>query len=1374
MISGANTATFAEIEVVTATAQNDELNFGAKSDGATLDGAAGDDVITGGSGNDVLYGGDGSDTIALQAGFGADALYGGEGGSDSDTLDLSALGTGVTATFTGAEDGIVTDGTDTATFFEIENLILTTQADMVDVSNDATGRQFDALAGDDSLVGGAGDDSFEGNLGNDTLSGGAGNDLIYGGAGNDSLSTGTGNDTLFGGAGNDTLSNSAGNDTLDGGTGDDTLIATLGDDLIYGGDGDDSALGGADNDTIYAGDGNDRIDGEAGDDLIYGGNDQDTIVLTDGFGDDTVYGGEGGNDVDTLDLSTLGSGVTVTFSGAESGTITDGTDTVTFFGVENFILTGQEDSLVGTFLTSAVDITVSGGDGNDTLTGHDGQHATDDIFYGGSGNDTLVGLDGDDELYGGDGDDSIDGEDWEDTLYGGAGNDIIEAGEEETIGNQDLVYGGDGNDTITSVETDARSDDTFFGGDGNDSISVAGGDNTLYGGSGADNITGGLGNDSVYAGDDADTIALTDGFGSDTIYGGESGNDNDTLDLSGLGSNVTVTYTGDEQGTFTDGTDTAAFFGIENVILTDQNDFLDATNDTVGIVADGRDGEDTIIGGSGDDVLYGGNNADSIIGGGGNDTLYGGDNGDDFELGAGDDVIYSGAGTVYNRLVAADGFGQDTVYGGGSQNELDFSSLSNSVTGTISDDGDGTLSDGTSSVTFQNVPDLVLTSGNDQLSLVGLTVDLDDIYAGDGDDTITGIIGSQDIYGGEGRDTFSFADATTATTRVYGGEGGIDGDTLDFSARTTGVSLFISGDGSSANAVGIFAQEFEDYVFTNVDDVITVWSTSGSITVDAGAGNDTISSGQSGNLLYGGDGNDVFNDLGGSDTLFGGSDSDTFLVSDGFGSDTIYGGDSGTDSDTLDLSALGSGVTVTFTGDEQGTFTDGTGTANFFGIENVILTDQNDALDASNDTVGVTVDAGTGDDSIIGDDGADVVYGGAGNDRLSAGDSEDTLYGGSGNDTLFGGAGNDTLTGGTGNDTFAVDAAGGSDIITDFGVGDDQLNTTALTDVGNALTNQDGTVTADEVTVTGGGGADQVLTFPSGESVAVPDGTVDTTSQQTQFASLVAMGVPPCFAPGTKILTVCGPRAVETLQVGDLVVTADHGPQPLRWIGRRDIEFSAHNPRGTSDKPIMISRGALDAGPNGPLPQRDLIVSPQHRMVLSGPDVAAELGAPEVMALAKALTTLQGVRQMKGKRRVSYLALLFDRHEVIFAEGAPTESFRPGPVALAHFAPEHRAQVLQIYPGLEKNAETALGSPVRPIVSRKAAKRLLSSRPPRSEMFDAIAANSLYAGCGTFGALVSSPALNLVCGGPAVSDGRWRPFAGKASIHIDAPLETHP
>lgn len=593
----------------------------------------------------------------------------------------------------------------------------------------------------------------------------------------------------------------------------------------------------------------------------------------------------------------------------------------------------------------------------------------------------------------------------------------------------------------------------------------------------------------------------------------------------------------------------------------------------------------------------------------------------------------------------------------------------------------------------------------------------DDIYAGAGNDNVEGRDGNDTIYGGSGNDfllgyngsntsggDLAVANDDGSEDTLYGGDGD---DTL---VGGDGDDRLYSGTGDDT----VYAGEGDDFVDANS-------TSSGNDTIYGGGGSDTLEHDVATDLVYGGTGNDRIVNVdatssGGTTTIFGGSGNDTYVLdaSEGgsFGSNHVVNLDAGQ---------------VEFSGASRDQLN---------GIENVEINQSNAGVvgDGNANTISAIgafantleggdgddlIYAGAGDDVITGDRGDDTLYGGDGNDSLDGGDGADVLYGetdddslfggsgndtlsgGSGNDTIDGGVGNDILTGGTGNDTFIISSGGGSDTVTDF-AGNDLLDASALSDVGNVLTNQDGTVTADEITVTGGGGANQVLTFPSGETVTVPDGTVDTTTSQSQFASLVGMGVPPCFATGTHILTEHGEVLVEDLRPGDRIVTADHGLQTLRWIGRREVLFDAMNPRQAKDKPLEIKAGALGGG----VPSRRLIVSPQHRMVLSGPKVLEKHGIREVLALAKGLASLEDVRVMKGKRAVEYFALLFDRHEVIYAEGAPTESFRPGHIALADFAPEHREEIYAIYPGL-RDDPGALGPPARPIISRQEAEMLV-------------------------------------------------------------------
>ncbi|MEM6728150.1 MAG: Hint domain-containing protein, partial [Pseudomonadota bacterium] len=173
--------------------------------------------------------------------------------------------------------------------------------------------------------------------------------------------------------------------------------------------------------------------------------------------------------------------------------------------------------------------------------------------------------------------------------------------------------------------------------------------------------------------------------------------------------------------------------------------------------------------------------------------------------------------------------------------------------------------------------------------------------------------------------------------------------------------------------------------------------------------------------------------------------------------------------------------------------------------------------------------------------------------------------------------------------------------------------------------------------------------------------------QNNEYEDYVA-----CFASGTFIETEHGPRRVETLTPGDLIVTAGANSKPLAMELSRTLsaEDLAAKPNLA---PITIAAGALGHG----LPHRALTVSPQHRMLVSSPIVARLTGEPTALIAAKKLLGLPGIRRSPA-RRVTYHHLVFSAHEIILAEGAPTESFYPGPCALASLPGDARAEFIAL------------------------------------------------------------------------------------------------
>jgi hypothetical protein len=168
-----------------------------------------------------------------------------------------------------------------------------------------------------------------------------------------------------------------------------------------------------------------------------------------------------------------------------------------------------------------------------------------------------------------------------------------------------------------------------------------------------------------------------------------------------------------------------------------------------------------------------------------------------------------------------------------------------------------------------------------------------------------------------------------------------------------------------------------------------------------------------------------------------------------------------------------------------------------------------------------------------------------------------------------------------------------------------------------------------------------------------------------------------CFAAGTRIATPDGPLPVERLRPGDLVLTRDRGPQPIRWAGGRTLTARqlAANP---ALRPIRIAAGALGPG----TPERNLLVSPQHRILIRSKRAARRLGAWEVLVPAKKLLGLPGVAVAPEVAPVTYHHLLLDRHDILFANGAPAESLYPGPMALRVLGPAAAAEPIALFPAL--------------------------------------------------------------------------------------------
>lgn len=150
-----------------------------------------------------------------------------------------------------------------------------------------------------------------------------------------------------------------------------------------------------------------------------------------------------------------------------------------------------------------------------------------------------------------------------------------------------------------------------------------------------------------------------------------------------------------------------------------------------------------------------------------------------------------------------------------------------------------------------------------------------------------------------------------------------------------------------------------------------------------------------------------------------------------------------------------------------------------------------------------------------------------------------------------------------------------------------------------------------------------------------------------------------CFTPGTQIATSKGMIPVEDLRGDEKVVTRDNAYQRLRWVGRQDLR-SEELALLPYLQPVLIRKDAIETG----VPNRDIVVSPNHRVLIRSNKAASVFGHKEVLVAAKDLTCVRGVDRVEI-HEVSYIHLLFERHELIMSDVLWTESLQLGPRAMS-------------------------------------------------------------------------------------------------------------
>ena len=271
-----------------------------------------------------------------------------------------------------------------------------------------------------------------------------------------------------------------------------------------------------------------------------------------------------------------------------------------------------------------------------------------------------------------------------------------------------------------------------------------------------------------------------------------------------------------------------------------------------------------------------------------------------------------------------------------------------------------------------------------------------------------------------------------------------------------------------------------------------------------------------------------------------------------------------------------------------------------------------------------------------------------GGDTIDGGTGADTVYGGDGDDIIYVGDG-DIAFGDDGDDTF---------ILTDYGEANSPINIEGgeggETDGDTLMLN--GLAAYDDIIFTN---TDDAAGGLSG-SVTLFDGTELTFSNIENII---------CFTEGTRIDTPFGPRRIEDLRIGDLVLTRDAGPQPIRWVGHRTVAGLGHM------TPVRLTSLA------GQATTTPLIVSPQHRMLIRGPRAELLFGEREVLVAAKHLVDGRSVT-WAACRSVTYYHMMLDSHQIVTAHGLPSESFFAGHQGLRALDPAARHELFNLFPEL--------------------------------------------------------------------------------------------
>jgi Ca2+-binding RTX toxin-like protein len=918
-LKAAVTLTHAEAQdtlVVSGLDGNDTIDASGMAAAAlklVLDGGNGNDKITGGEGDDVLRGGEGNDTVT--GGHGNDTAFLGGGddkftwnsGDGNDVIEGDAGVDTVRMNGADADETIqvfanggrlgVTDSLDNVTLDmnQVEKLELRAEggADKVFIG-DLTGTGLASVALD--LGSGAAVDTVTvgGTINADTikLASSGGTISVTGLAADVTITHAGANDflTINANQGDDIIDASklAANRvqlTLNGGAGNDAITGSAGDDLIIGGQGNDTALMGAGNDRFVwnPGDGSDTVNGQAGFDTLAfnGANIAEQInifangthaaftrnVATIAMDLESVerieFKALGGADAITIgDLTGTGVKQVALDLGASTGGGDGSVDTVAadFSNAKDVIKLTQDADGVLSIASPALAITIAnaeGGDdlvvkaldGNDTL---DASALKDGVMAmtldGGAGNDLIFGSEGADILIGGDGNDTVTGGKGADSAMLGNGNDTFNW----TIGDgNDVIDGGAGIDTLVLNGTNT----------GDDTIQVfanVGGKLTVTGSDGSTLDVSGMEQVKILAGASKDSILIGD-LSTTAI-------DHVTVDLGAGSPGETVTV---QNGV---GEVMVVESKCDQILITNQNTFQTITIDNV----DSSDVLNVIssFGNVPGQVIMASGLTTSLhfTGGNGADTVFSG-SGDDFiDTNQGNDIVLMGAGNDTFQWDPGDG--SDSVDGQAGFDTMRFN-------GSNIGEEINILADGTHAELTRNVASIDMHLNSIERIEFRALGGADNIHVHD----MSGTAVKQ----------------VAIDLSAFTGDGDLAVDKVTVDGTNGNDHVTVSSNNGVVTMTGLPAQvtvshgELDDELVINGGDGNDTIDASGvqsgnpHMTLDGGAGNDSITGGQDGDLIFGGDGHDVLKGGAGADTIDGGTGNDTIIG--GLGDDVMGGGD---------------------------------------------------------------------------------------------------------------------------------------------------------------------------------------------------------------------------------------------------------------------------------------------------------------------------------------------------------------------------------------------------------------------------------------------------------------------------------------------------